>query len=204
MLKIKNLILDLGGVLIDIDYQKTANAFKNMGLIQFDEMYSQFSSNKLFEKLETGRISNPDFYTALQEILPVPITETRIEAAWNAMLLHFRLKSLQALEALSSKYGLYLLSNTNSIHHTAFSKRFTEETGKPLLDGYFTKAYYSHQIGLRKPNADIYTYVLQDANLNAAETLFIDDSINNIEGAAALGIHTHHLLPNESIEILGL
>ncbi len=202
MAKIKNLLFDLGGVLLNIDYNKTADAFKKLGVLQFDELYSQSGANHLFEELETGKISNDNFYNAIEQYCAAATTKEQIKNAWNAMLLNFRIKSLNCLEELSEKYNVYLLSNTNSIHLKAFAKIFEEETGKSSLDDYFIKAYYSHSIQQRKPYPATYEFVLSDAGLNAEETLFIDDSIVNIEGAREVKLLTHHLLPGQAIEAI--
>ena len=196
----KNIIFDLGGVLLDIDYQKTIDAFKNLGIENFEAMFSQFKADELFEKLETGHVSETDFYSAIIKRTENPITNEEIDHAWNALILNFRAKSLDLLEQLSAHYKLYLLSNTNSIHLKYFKKLFTKETGKPLLDAYFVKAWYSNEVGLRKPNQDIFEFVLQDENLKAEETLFIDDTFINIETAQRLGFKTHLLKPTERIE----
>ena len=204
MKKIKNIIFDLGGVLLNINYHKTADAFKRLGVHQFDELYSQANANHLFEALETGEIAEENFY---QSILPYcsPNTTTgQVTSAWNAMLLDFRQESLNVLEFLKDKYNLFLLSNTNSIHLAAFNQTLRKETGKTSLDGYFIKSYYSHVIQLRKPYVATYQWVLNDGNMIAAETLFIDDSIKNIEGAKEAGIKTHLLLTTESIGDLKL
>jgi len=198
----KNIIFDLGGVLLDIDYQKTINAFKKLGLENFEEMFSQFKADALFEKLETGVVTEADFYAAIKNRTGIPVTTGEIDEAWNALLLHFRTKSLDRLEELASKYKLYLLSNTNSIHLRYFKELFAKETGKSSLDAYFSKAWYSNEIGLRKPGAAIFEFVLKEENLQAAETLFIDDTWINIEAAKDLGIKTHHLLPHKTIEQL--
>jgi putative hydrolase of the HAD superfamily len=198
----KNIIFDLGGVLLDIDYQKTIHAFEKLGLQHFEAMFSQFKADELFEKLETGHISEVDFYAAIKQRTEILLTNEEIEYAWNALILNFRLVSLVFLEKLSINYKLYLLSNTNSIHLKCFKKLFTKQTGKPLLDAYFTKAWYSNELGLRKPGAEIFEYVLQQENLIVAETLFIDDTLINIETAQKLGFKTHHFLPTERIELL--
>ncbi len=198
----KNIIFDLGGVLLDIDYQKTITAFEKLGLKDFETMFSQFKADELFERLETGHISEEDFYASIKQRTNIPLTNKQIEEAWNALILNFRIDSLVFLEKLSANYKLYLLSNTNSIHLNYFNKLFTLQTGKPTLDKYFIKAWYSNKIGLRKPNQDIFEFVLQEENLQAAETLFIDDTFINIEAAQKLGFKTHHLLPIERIELL--
>ena len=204
MSEIKNIIFDLGGVLIDIDYNKTINAFKELGIPNFEEMFSQFKASDLFEKLETGDISEEDFYSTIKKDIPVPVTDLQIENAWNAILLDFRKESLDYLTFLQPKYNLYLLSNTNSIHYRSFQNLFKKETGKPSLDIYFIKAWYSHLIHLRKPYAAIYDFIVKEESLNPKETLFIDDSINNIESAAKVGLQTHLLLPEERIENPGI
>ena len=200
----KNIIFDLGGVLLNLNYQKTIDAFKNLGIKNFEEMFSQFKADELFEKLETGHITEDDFYTTVKNRTNVIISNTDIKDAWNAMLLDFRAESLAFLESLSPQYKIYLLSNTNSIHLKCFRKIFTKQTGEPSLDKYFIKSWYSNEVGLRKPHKEIYEFVLQDENLAAEETLFIDDTLINIEGAKALGIKTHHLLPTEKIENIKL
>ena len=202
MAKIKNIIFDLGGVLLNIDYQKTANAFKQLGVHQFDDLYSQATANQLFEALETGNISASDFYKAMMPFCNDGTTIQQIQLAWNAILLDFRPNALKTLEALKPHYNLFLLSNTNSIHHTAFNQILKEETGHLSLDNFFIKSYYSHLINLRKPYAATYKWVLDDGGMVAEETLFIDDSINNINGAKEAGLQTHLLLPTETIDEL--
>lgn len=201
---VKNIILDLGGVLIDIDYNKTADAFKKLGAERFDDLYSQTGAEKLFEDLETGKISENDFYKEMQQHCYPGTTYSQIEAAWNEILLDFRIPSLDYLETLKEKYNLFLLSNTNEIHKKSFDKTLHNETGKESLDEYFIKSYYSHILHMRKPYVATYEFVLHDGNMKAGETLFIDDSIVNIHGANDAGLKTHLLLPAEKIERLGL
>jgi HAD superfamily hydrolase (TIGR01509 family) len=200
MPKIKNLVFDLGGVLLNIDYHKTADAFKKLGVHQFDKLYSQAGANELFEALETGKISEADFYTTIQQYCEPDTTQLQIETAWNAMLLNFRRESIQYLEGLKEKYNVFLLSNTNSIHLTAFNKIFQEEIGQHQLDDYFIKAYYSHKIHQRKPYPLTYQFVLNDGGMKAEETMLIDDSIVNIEGAKEAGLQVFHLLAGYKIE----
>jgi glucose-1-phosphatase len=204
MSDIKNIIFDLGGVLLNINYHKTADAFKMLGVHQFDEFYSQANANHIFEALETGEISEENFYQTIQPFCSPGTTTVQMQNAWNAMLLDFRADSLAVLESLKEKYNLFLLSNTNSIHLQAFNQIHRNETGKTSLDEYFIKSYYSHIIQLRKPYATTYQWVLQDGNMKAPETLFIDDSIKNIEGANEAGVKTHLLLPTETIGDLKL
>jgi glucose-1-phosphatase len=199
---LKSIIFDLGGVLLDIDYYRPVQEFAALGLTGFENMYSQASANSLFERLETGNISNTAFLEAIASMAPQPLTHQQVTDAWNSILLRFRQQSMIFLESLRQRYNIYLLSNTNNIHLEQIQKILRQDTGKQNLDDYFTKAWYSSKLGLRKPERDIYEFVLGDGGLKAAETLFIDDSAQNIEAAAALGIKTHLLQPSEAIENL--
>lgn len=186
---------------MNIDYNRTSDAFIRLGVKDFKSMYDQFSADELFAKFETGSVTQDHFYKEMIS-RDDTLTADSITNAWNAMLLNFRVKSFHFLEELAKKYNLYLLSNTNIIHKTSFDEIFTRETGEQSIDHYFKKVYYSHQVGLRKPDADIFEFLLKDAGIKAEETLFIDDTHNNIEAAKNLGIKTHLLLPHETIEKL--
>lgn len=202
MSAIKNIIFDLGGVLLNIDYQKTTTAFKQLGYTDFENMYSMLKGNNVFDNLETGHITEEAFYRYMTGAASVTVTNSQVQSAWNAMILDFRTESLGYLKILRDKYRVFLLSNTNSIHKKAFDLILSEQTGIAGLEHYFEKAYFSQQVGLRKPSAGIFEFVLQDAGISAAESLFIDDLPPNIETATNLGFKTHLLLPGERIENL--
>jgi putative hydrolase of the HAD superfamily len=118
--------------------------------------------------------------------------------AWNAMLLDFQIEKLTLLEKLAPKYPLFLLSNTNELHVPVVRQRLAKLTVKPL-EAYFTKVYFSHDLGLRKPNSEIFEFVCRENNLNLSTTLFIDDSIQHIEGAKKCGLQTLHLKPEKEL-----
>lgn len=200
MASIKNIIFDLGGVLLDIDYNKSAEAFRCLGFDHFKKMYNQFEADALFEQLETGKTTEENFFKVLMAASGSPITPEQITTAWNAMILQFRKESLSFLKSIADEYNLYLLSNTNSIHMRHFQQKLCDETGQSSLDTYFKKAWYSHRIGLRKPYGEIYEFVIGDAGLIPAETIFIDDTKNNLPMAAAAGIKAYLLKPGERIE----
>ncbi len=197
---IKNIIFDFGGVILNIDFQKSIDAFEELGFTDFDELFSQFKADELFMKLEVGRVSEDDFFERLKEVAPKSVEKHQLKNAWNAMLLSYRKESLEFLKNLSSKYNLYLLSNTNEIHYAAFSEMLRRETKFNNLESFFTKTYYSHEVKLRKPDKEIYEYVMRDAKIKPEETLFIDDTYTNFDEAEKLGIKTHLLLPDERIE----
>ena len=198
----KNILFDLGGVLIDIDYEKTIRSFQAIGFPNFEHMFSQLTADELFRKLETGAVAPDDFYKVMVSVAKSNVSRSEITDAWNSMLIAFRKESIVALNTLKDKYDLYLLSNTNAIHYDAFTQMLTDETGYNALEPFFKKAYFSHRIGQRKPDAGSYEFVINDAGILAEETLFIDDTAMNIETARNLGFQTHLLKPNERIEIL--
>jgi glucose-1-phosphatase len=197
---IKHIIFDLGGVLINIDYQLTERAFADLGIPQFKEIYSQLNQTKLFDDLETGKTSRDTFVQTLQAHAGMPLTETQILDAWNAMLLDFPLRRLQILQQLRLHYDLFLLSNTNEIHEEAFNKILLRDHGMPGLGVFFDKVYYSHRVGLRKPMPEIFSRVLEENGLQAAHTLFIDDSPQHIATADNMGIQTIYLTKGMTIE----
>jgi putative hydrolase of the HAD superfamily len=204
MRNIKTIIFDFGGIILNIDYYKTSNAFNNLGVAGFDDMYSQKNADPLFSNLEEGKLNEEEFYESFRRSANLQLTNQEIEGAWNAMLLGYRKEALDMLKSIKHKYRLFLLSNTNIIHQQAFNKIYTDEVGQGCLADYFDKIYYSHEIGFRKPNAEAYEYVLKENNLSPAETLFIDDSIQNINAASALGVQTVLLKEGMGIQDLGL
>ena len=197
---IKNIIFDFGGVLFDIDYFKSEEAFKMLGFEHFEEMYSQYKASTLFADLETGKISSEDFLAKLKAAGPDGLSEEDLITAWCAMLLGYRKKSFRFLQDLAADYNIYLLSNTNIIHYHFFQPLAQAELPLKSLEQYFTKAWYSHEIGFRKPNADVFEFIIADGKLEPRETLFVEDTEINLPPARELGIKTHLLKAGEKIE----
>ncbi len=194
MSSIKNIIFDLGGVFMNLDYNKMERSFIDLGIENFSELFTQHHSSPLFEDLETGKISDEIFYDGLRKIANVNLSNTQIRDAWNAILLDFPIERIDWLTEIKKKYNIYLFSNTNQIHYDAFIKTFRKQTGVKDFNQYFIKAYYSHELGLRKPYKESYQKIIDEQKLISAETLFIDDTSKNIEGAKEVGLQTIHLL----------
>lgn len=186
--KISAIIFDLGGVLYDIDLNRSVKAFEALGLENFDELYSLKEQTELFDKLETGKIGREEFVKHLQKHLP-HITDTeKMLDAWRALLIDMPQENIDILHQLKKDYKLYLLSNTNEIHIEEINRYLQQNCGIQDIRHLFDKAYLSYEIGMRKPGVEIYNYVLESHNLNPKETLFIDDSQANIDGAEEAGI----------------
>ena len=199
MQPIKNIIFDLGGIFLNIHYQLTRDAFINLGIINFDELFTQHHANDLFEDLETGKISEFEFYDLLRNEAKINLSNEQIKNAWNALLGNFPLDRLAWLDGIKQKYNIYLFSNTNQIHYDAFMKIYEAETGENDFDQHFIKAYYSQNIGLRKPYPESFLYIINERNLLPVETLFIDDTIKNIEGAKSVGLQTIHVVAPQTV-----
>ncbi len=190
---IKNIIFDLGGIFLKVDYQKTQDAFVKLGITNFDDYYKQDFVSKPFEQIEIGEISPEEFYEGIRNITNIKIADADLENAWNAMLGEFWMDRLEWLDEINKQYNVYLFSNTNQIHYNAFLKTYNQLNLGKSFHSYFIKDYYSQIIGLRKPNVESYQAILKEQNLEAHETLFIDDTYKNIEGAIKAGLQTLHL-----------
>lgn len=190
---IKNIIFDLGGVLLNIDYKAPIATFEKMGISGFDSFYSQAKQNDLFDRFETGEISPQEFRNEIKKHTAQQVSNQQIDLAWNSLLLDLPPARIELLRSLKNKYSIYLLSNTNEIHVAEFEKNLIQEFGTNPFNEIFIKHYYSCRMGKRKPNTDCFLQVINENNLVPEETLFIDDSQQHIEGAKKTGLHTVHL-----------
>lgn len=186
---IKNIIFDLGGVLLNVNYDLCIAAFLKLGLDGFDAFYSKTRQNRLFDRFEEGKISPADFRNEIRKFLPPNVSDAQIDDAWNVMLLDFPEERVTLLMNMKKNHRIFLLSNTNEIHITKFSEILKRSFGWQDLSAVFEKAYFSHQIKMRKPHEKVFELVLKENNLIAEETLFIDDSPQHVEGAANKGIY---------------
>lgn len=192
---ISNIIFDLGGVILNIDPYKTVAAMRKLGIGNFDAVYAHLKQTRTLDDLEKGLISQRKFLDQIKQDSSQAPGDDQILKAWNALLLDFpedRIRLLQRLKA-NSRYRTYLLSNTNIIHYRVYTRLLQEQHGILGLESLFDRAYLSHELHMRKPDPEIYEYVLNDAQMDPEQTLFIDDSDVNIETARKLGINCFHL-----------
>lgn len=204
MSEIKNIIFDLGGVIINLDIPKTIMEFNKLSSKPFESVYTQLQQSPLFDQFDKGEITETDFIEQLKSHLKPQVSSTQILDAWNAMLLDFPIHRLQLLNNLKTKYRLFLLSNTNESHINRFEADLQKQHGYKNLEPFFEKVYYSCRIGMRKPDAEIFDFVLQQHNLVANQTLFIDDSPQHVEGALKTGIRAYLLEKHKDISTLTL
>lgn len=200
MLKgIRTVILDLGGVLININYNRTIEKFTALGAAPFAQAYSQHNQQETFDAFETGKITAKEFRSRINKYCNTSLTDHQFDDAWNAMLLDLPLQRISLLLRLKEHYRLFLLSNTNDTHIEWFRQYLDSIYGYDLFTQLFEKVYYSHKVGLRKPDREIFEFVLSENNLKGNETLFIDDSLQHIIGATKCGIRAVHLQPPKTI-----
>ena len=199
--KIRNIVFDLGGVLVDLDFKAAINGLQEAGFANVKEQLLAFDRGGIFQKFEVGEITADEFRTAIRENSTVTLTDEEVDALWNLMLLEIPREKLELILELRGKYMVYLLSNTNSIHWDYVCKNAFNYRGFRVND-YFEETFLSYEMHLAKPDKAIFEKVLQDANLLPEETLFIDDSEANCKAASELGIHTHHYHIGEDLKEL--
>jgi len=188
-----NIIFDLGGVILNLDISRTIKAFSEVSGRDFAQWYTQHKQKALFDAFEIGQISPDDFRNALRTELETPLSDAEIDRCWNAMLLDLPPERVQLLARLKQQKRTFLLSNTNAIHKAAFDKIIENQHGISSLGCLFEQDYYSHLLKMRKPNEEVFHYILETHGLRAEETLFVDDSLQHIEGAKKVGLHAIHM-----------
>lgn len=196
---IKNVILDLGRVLVDIDVDQTHKAFKRIFL---PETFLNINWEELPDvvvEMETGRLSKKKFKKRMLESCKAGVSASQIIDAWCAMILEFKAIRVGMVKELAEKYNVYLLSNNNVYHVSYIEEEFKNRYHSNFKD-LFTKVYYSNEIGFRKPNAEAFEYVLNDANLKAEETVLVDDRHENCLAAEKLGIKAIEVPANTGLE----
>jgi putative hydrolase of the HAD superfamily len=198
------IVFDFGGVLIDLDIEKS---YEELALlVDINPLETEILVAKMydsFEEFETGKISSETFIWRIQNLTNKEVDPIKVIHAWNAMLLGWNPAKLAFLNKIKNKYPIYLLSNTNEIHLKWVMNDLKVNHGIEDFDNqFFIKAYYSHLIELRKPDIAAYDYIIKDTGLNPTRTLFIDDNYNNILGAYDAGFQVLHHITNDSLDFL--
>jgi glucose-1-phosphatase len=190
---VKNIVFDLGGVVINIDYQLTVQKFKEAGIIDFDKIYGQYSQTELFDKFDKGFASPDEFRKGLQKLAKTDLSDAIFNNAWNTMIGHLPEENLNLLLKLKKQYKTFLLSNTNEIHLDFFFKYLKDTYGINNFNDYFDNVHYSCRMGMRKPDLEIYNKVIEVNKLNPTETLFIDDTTINVDTAIKAGWQGYYM-----------
>ncbi len=203
MEKYKALLFDIGNVIIDIDYEVTVAEFQKLSRVDFSEVVSYSKQNRIFDLFETGRISVPDFFLEIKNFLKPETTDEEIVRAWNSILIDYPKFKIELLKTLKTRYRVIALSNINEIHVNAIDEAARQKLNATKFADFFHHAYYSNEIGMRKPEKEIYEFVLAEQNLKPEETFFVDDKMENVEAAKACGIQAYWLTDrNKLTELL--
>jgi len=198
---ITTLIFDFGGVLINLDRNRCIQSFKQLGVQNLENVLNNYAQSGFFEQLERGKINAKTFRDEIRNMTPNTLTDSQIDLAWCSFLLDIPTEKLDLLIELRKKYRVLLLSNTNSIHiQYSIDKSFSYKN-RSMFD-YFDKCYFSYEMGMAKPDAEIFEALLTDARLQAGECLLLDDGAKNIEQAHQLGIQTYLVKEKEDLSFL--
>jgi len=198
----KNILFDLGGVILDINVQATLKHFYELGLPAELMQYPHSMTTDLFYKYETGKLDTEQFRAEIRISTGIEMSDQAFDEAWNAMLVRIPEERTALLKVLSARYNLYMLSNTSALHVKVFEKMYLDAAGESMHK-VFKKIYYSHEIGFHKPDHEAWEYVIRDAAIKAEETLFLDDNIHNIKAAQELGFQAIHIHERTNLMNLG-
>jgi len=194
---IRNIIFDFGGVLCDLDIQRTVEKFKEFGPAKSDGLLSREEQDNQFallvETYEKGNIISREFRDAIKNHYLIPPTDQAVDDTWNALLVGIPVNRIELLRKIKDHYRIFLLSNSNEIHYLHYLDMFRHVSGYKDFNDLFEKAYFSFQLHLAKPGREIFEFVLRDSQLNPLQTLFIDDTLKHIETARKLSINGYHL-----------
>lgn len=201
MLKgIKNIIFDYGNVIFKIDFKRTQKAFEDLGVQNVEAFFAHKGHHSIFDEFEAGKITAAQFRDEIRSLVNNDgLTDQQIDAAWNSLLIGVMDGHHELLLKLKDKYRTFLLSNINEIHLSFISNYLQKTFDLTGNEGFFEKIYYSHLVGKRKPNVEIFEQVLAENGLVPSETLFIDDSPQHLKPAGELGINTYLLTYPDNI-----
>ena len=200
------IVFDLGGVIVNLDYGLTIKALSALAGHNISQQYSQQSQADVFSKFEVGAITAAEFRQGLAQLLGFEASDDAIDHAWSALILDFPPERVELIRRIGQQKRIFLLSNINELHLATSDRKFAEAMGTSIgtLADQFERAYYSHLVRDRKPNASIFQRVINENKLDPSKTLFLDDTAHNLAAAQQLGLQTIHITPNHSIERLNL
>ena len=199
--QISTLIFDFGGVIINLDLPKCIQNLKELGVNDVEKYLSNFGQKEFFLQFEKGQIGIPEFRSEIRKIAKVQLTDEQIDGAWCSFLTDIPAEKLMLLSELKKKYRMLLLSNTNPLHIEVSAAGEFAKAGKTIHD-FFDKCYFSYEMGMAKPDKEIFEAVLSDAGVKPEECLFLDDGPKNIDMAAKLGIQTYLVDVTENLDFL--
>lgn len=199
MKAIKNVILDLGGVIINIDPMQTVEHLAAHGVSDIEAAFARLEEARVFERVELGEINEAEMAEEIRQLVPEAPSKEIIRAAWDSLLLDIPAKRGAIVQRLAAKYPLYLLSNTSPGHMAIIDGMVQRQFGWKSLSEPFVRAFYSYEMGVRKPDGAIYAQMLEASGLNPEESVFLDDTLANLEKAREFKLQTRLVTPQKGL-----
>jgi putative hydrolase of the HAD superfamily len=198
-MKFKAVIFDFGNVIINIEFQRIYETFAKLTSKPIAYIEKRITEEQIFRRYESGQFTDEEFRDIIRQTLSFPLSDKEVDTAWNAILLDIPTERIDLINNIRKKYPVYLLSNTNNIHITASNNYLNDAHGIKNLNVLFDKLYLSYEMGMWKPDTEIYYEVLRSVNLEPNKVIFFDDNLQNIESAKAIGMQTILVEPTASI-----
>lgn len=199
--KIKNIIFDYGNVIFDIDFIKAQESFAKLGVNNIQEIYGHKNQSSIFDEFDKGAISAAEFRSEIRRLTGHnQLSDQQIDNAWNSLLLGVPAGNHELLLKIKEQYNTFLLSNNNEIHYQWIMDYLKRDFDLEDNSSFFTKDYYSHLMGMRKPDKEIFEIVLDNHQLDPKETLFIDDSPQHLKTAQELGLQTYLMTRPDTLQ----
>lgn len=195
---IKNIIFDLCGPIITLDLEMMNRRFHDYG-VAAEKPYQLMREAGLTKNFEQGLITTNDFCNDVRRILHCNLSDDDIFDCWNTVVADFPARHAETLAKLSSRYRLFLLSNSDVVNAKFFYNYVNQHAGEGFMERTFDKEFFSCDLKLRKPSPEIFATILERCGLESSETLFVDDCLKHTQSAASLGINVIWLKPEWDI-----
>ena len=191
---IKALLFDLGGVVIDVDFNQVFTKwaiFSNRGI---EEIRSKFSLDHFYKSHEKGEIDITEYFSSLRRTLGIDISDFQFKEGWNSIFKAEIEGMSELLKIAKEKLPLYAFTNSNRVHEKVWSKKISQTLSQ------FQKVFTSSDIGMRKPDPEAFQFVANSIGIELSEIIFYDDSIENIIGARNVGLNVVHVKSISDVE----
>lgn len=201
MSEIRNIVFDLGGVLLNINPDLSVSKLAEITHKKIGDFLPALAKSRVTDYFDMGKINENRFRNEVRKLVCHTLTDAQIDEAWNDILLDFPQQRIKTLKEVAENYRVFLLSNTNNIHYPKYTTDFKQKFGETFSD-MFEKMYLSFELKMHKPDKAIFDHIIKDKNLNPAETLLIDDTLKNVEGAIQAGWKAVQVTPEKDITAL--
>ncbi|MEX0444631.1 glucose-1-phosphatase [Xenorhabdus sp. SGI246] len=187
-------IFDMGNVIIDIDFKRVLAVWSNLSGTPLATLTTKFTMGEAFEKYECGQITDTEFVEVLCDEMEISLSFEQFSEGWNAIFIGVRQEVIELMNKLREQgHRVVVLSNTNSLHLQYWSQHYPEITASADF------LYLSQDLGMRKPNQDIFKYLLEKEGVAAEQAVFFDDVLEHIDAAKKLGINAIHVTDRKVI-----